>query len=481
MKGGAAEVYTSPRKGGPARRTIGRSSADFGPTYIIEEIALRGEMGTEITLDVGEIWLTYSKNHRGMDHGSLYEESDRKPIRSDQLEYAYYKEHDEDPTSAEMAFIRPLKDVVPRIELLGFTLDRVRREYEMVAQSWREEKQAMLDDEGSDRRPNPMSFAEFYEFATYYPLLELDNTFVSDAHGKEKGTIRGRFANTPVDRIPGYDAYDIHAYSERTYFRELVNVLHAYSVLRILGEKKENGDAPVVWQYGPLVEAGWATEQDFRPSVRRSETFLIATEGSSDVYVLKHALALLRPGIADFFRFIDVSESHPFSGTGNLVKFAEGLAKIDVQNQVLFLFDNDAEGVGAQQRLSKLKLPSNMRATMLPEIETFRAFRAQGPEGLRTTDINRRAAGIECYLDLTVGSHGPAKIIWTNYKKDLGVYQGALEYKDFYVREFLKQTPRTIANRSYDTSKVQAVLDLIVAECTAISVGRWDPSGGEHI
>src|SRR5260370_28468158 len=122
---------------------------------------------------------------------------------------------------------------------------------------------------------------------------------------------------------------------------------------------------------------------------------------------------LLRPGIADFFRFIDVSESHPFSGTGNLVKFAEGLAKIDVQNQVLLLFDNDAEGVAAQQRLSRLTLPSNMRGTMLPEIEQLRAFPAQGPERLRTADINGRAAAIACYLDLKVDDNRAAKIIWT--------------------------------------------------------------------
>ncbi len=88
---------------------------------------------------------------------------------------------------------------------------------------------------------------------------------------------------------------------------------------------------------------------------------------------MKHALALLRPGIADFFRFIDVSESHPFSGTGNLVKFAEGLAKIDVQNQVVFVFDNDAEGLDAHQRLSTLTLPANMRGIMLPELKDFRA------------------------------------------------------------------------------------------------------------
>jgi hypothetical protein len=358
--------------------------------------------------------------------------------------------------------------------LLGFNLDRVRREYEMVAEDWREERQSMFDDENAERLPDLMGFGEFYELATEYPLSALDDSFISAARGGEAAKIRGRFVKTAVDRIPRHDAYDVQAYSERSYFGELVNVLHPYSVLRILADKKANENAPVVWQYGPLLDAGYAVEEDFRSGARRTETFLIATEGSSDVHILKHALALLRPEIADFFRFIDVSESHPFSGTGNLVKFAEGLAKIDVQNQVLFLFDNDAEGLDAHQRLSRLTLPSNMRGTMLPEMEMFRSFPAQGPEGLRMADINRRAAAIECYLDLNLGDHGAARVLWTNYKKDLDAYQGALEHKDFYVKRFMKQTTGTIANGSYGTSGMEAVLALIVAECTAIAVDRWD-------
>ncbi|TGV29155.1 HEPN/Toprim-associated domain-containing protein, partial [Mesorhizobium sp. M8A.F.Ca.ET.142.01.1.1] len=91
-----------------------------------------------------------------------------------------------------------------------------------------------------------------------------------------------------------------------------------------------NLDLSVIWRYGPLVEAGWADASDFVPCTRREQTVLIATEGSSDVHILKLAIKLIRPEVADFFRFIDVSERHPFSGTGSLVKFAEGLAKIDV-------------------------------------------------------------------------------------------------------------------------------------------------------
>jgi hypothetical protein len=278
-------------------------------------------MGTEITLGVAGIAVTYSKNHRGIDHGSIFQEQDRKTVKSDQLDYDWYEQEGEDPALSEMAFTRPLKDVVPRLELLGFTLERVQREYDVVVRNWSEERQSL---QGNDEEPIPnlMTFEEFLAFATAHPLESLDDTFITGIDGESESSIRGRFEGMHLERIPNYRSHDIQAYSERSFFGALVDILQPYSVLRLLAEANANKELPVVWQYGPLVQAGWATDLEFVPCARRAETFLIATEGSSDVHILKRALALLRPGISDFFRFIDVSESHPFSGTGNLVMFA---------------------------------------------------------------------------------------------------------------------------------------------------------------
>jgi hypothetical protein len=44
-----------------------------------------------------------------------------------------------------------------------------------------------------------------------------------------------------------------------------------------------------------------------------------------------------------------------------------------------------------------------------------------------------------------------------------------LEYKESYVKEFLKQTPGTLCAGAYDVSSIDAVLELLVAECTAIA------------
>ena len=428
-------------------------------------------MGTEITLDIDDLSITYAKNCRGFDHGSLFQEMDRKRVESDQINYDYFEREGEDPASMEMAFVRSLQDIVPRLELLGFNLYRVRREYEKCVAEWKGERSSVFE-EYFGKRPEPMSFSEFQRFATQYPIASLDNTYVDSFDSEGRRKIQGRFNDKNVtSRIPNCNNHGGQGFSERSYFGELVNILHPYSVMRLLADEGTNDQSTVVWQYGPLVEAGgWATEDEFLSCAKRTETFLIVTEGSSDVHILQHALNILRPDIADFFRFIDVSESHPFSGTGNLVRFAEGLVKIDVQNQIIFLFDNDAEGLEAYRRVANLSLPTNMRGVLLPDLKEFHSFPAQGPEGTRNSNINGKAAAIECYLDLKVGKYPSAKVRWTNYKKSLKIYQGALEHKEFYAKDFLRRTPESIKGGSYNTTKIEKILDILYSECASMAL-----------
>lgn len=422
-------------------------------------------MGTIISLDIAGMGLDWSKNSKGVDHGALFQEQDRKRVRSDQISYEYYEGKGEELAPNEMAFVRRLKDVLPRLALLGFTRERAVREYENLVETCLEEASSESDD-GGVQLPTFVSFDEFCAFVAKHPVADLDDTFV-ESLDREK--IKGRFAcDEFAERIPHSWTSETDAYSERSYFGGLIGILHPYSLLWVLSESDQNRESDVVWQYGPLVESGWADAAEFTPCARRTETFLVATEGSSDAHILKHAFSVLRPEVADFFRFIDVSERHPFPGTGNLVKFAEGLAKIDVHNQVVFLFDNDGEGYEAYERVQRLCLPANLRAIMLPELEEFRAFPARGPEGLSKADINRRAAAIECYLDLGRNGRTP-QVVWTNYKKDLDDYHGALEHKEDHTKAFLQQTSEAIASGAYDARKMRIALDALVAECSSIA------------
>jgi hypothetical protein len=429
-------------------------------------------MTTPITLSVGAIILTFNKWEIGVDHGMLFQESDRQRRRHPDVDYSYYDEHpEEDPVQSETCFCRSLGSMVPRLELLGYTLATVKAEYEMqVTQDT--ERFADGEDDGapSQTRPERLEFEKFIDFIRRYPVSDLDDECRPDAElGTEQW--RARLAADPaVALLPqGDQDRDVDGYSERSHFGGLIGFLSPYSVLRILAENLANLTLDVVWDYGNFVAAGWAKNEEFVAGARRAQTYLLATEGTSDTRILKRALSLLRPDVEDFFRFIDIEGRHPFSGTGNLAKFAEGLVKIDVQNRVVFVFDNDAEGVDAYRSLQRFSFPVNMRSMLLPDLDQLRDFPARGPSGVLRTDINGRAAAIECYLDLRLTGRPEAQVTWTNFKESIGIYQGALDFKESYAKAFHEASVEAIATRTYDVSKLSIVLDALFETCRFMS------------
>ena len=325
-------------------------------------------MGTEVTLDIAGLSISYAKNHRGPDHGSLFQDTDRVTIPEDGSGRGN-NVHDH---LSGAALMRPLSDIVPRLKLLGYNMDRARAEYARAAHDALENRKALQEEDSVDTQAaDVMPFDEFRSFVAGITIADLDDTYIHDNNSdSERRRIFGRFddeefkARIPRDACMLYD--DSEGWSERSHFGTLVEFLDPYTLLILLADNPQNRDAPVLWCYGPLVEAGWADAGEFVPGAQRHEKFLIATEGSSDVHIIIRAIEMLRPAVADFFRFVDVSESHPFSGVGRMVTFAEGLKKIDVHNRVLFVLDNDAEGVSGLARIEKMGLPANMRALTLP-------------------------------------------------------------------------------------------------------------------
>jgi hypothetical protein len=244
-------------------------------------------------------------------------------------------------------------------------------------------------------------------------------------------------------------------------------------MLLIFAMNPANADAEVEWEFGPIVHAGWVSREAFQPGARREQTILAATEGASDARILRRALDLLRPDVADFLRFIDADERHHFWGTGNLVKFAEGFLRIDVLNRVLFVLDNDVEGVEANRKLQELQLPGNMLSMVLPDIDEFRDFPSRGPQGIVTGDINGKAAAIECYLDLNLPGYPPAQVIWINYKQESDCWHGALEHKESYMKRFLEVTRGTPPN-AYDVSKLTKLVEAIVDRASCFRAGFFE-------
>ena len=391
-------------------------------------------MGSSATLDVGTLCVDYSKNFLN-DHTCLFVPSDRTTAG-----YDYVTDEGAPIVEEKDAYVAPLGDVLPRLEMMGITVERLRREHEG---SW----------------PN----FPFEALAKAFRLCAID---AGSPSRSVWGDLDGAFARefeSLLEAAIGQDAL--------APFRDELSIvleeLDPLVVLRLLAENPSNANVPVVWQFADVVEGGWAEPNAVHATLPIRLQFLIVTEGSTDAHILKKAFAMRRRRIADFFYFVDMTENYPFSGTGSLFNFSKGLGRIRIQNQVIVLYDNDTEGQTKLKATHDLGLPPNIRALALPSLKELEAFPTLGPGGRLATSINETAAAIECYLDLGWAGKGEPMVRWTNYVAAADRYQGSLIGKDEHTKAFLAL--RDHEQDQYDFSKLDLVLDTLISTAVAMA------------
>lgn len=392
-------------------------------------------MGSMIYLSLGKLEIDWGKNSVFNTYNSLYQSNDVKPI-------PYY--YVNNIVEMKEGLSKSLIDVRDRISLLGYTTKVCEKNYYEVFAF-------------ADADVNVLPYESFKE-----SLRTVDVSTLSAEY--ESGYDLGKFF---VQEISERIAIRPPVNEQSWVMRVIGEALENYPplcLLMLLSENQRNLSINVNWGYADVAE-NWVEYEDFQPNLNESERFLIVTEGSSDSKILKHALSLLKPHIADFFRFVDMEENYPFTGTGNLYRFTQGLVSIGISNKIVVLYDNDAEGIYNFERTKELNPPLNMRIARLPDMEAFQCFPAIGPEGETDADINGCAASIECYLDLEKTDELP-KVRWTSWNKHLQRYHGVIETKRDTMLSFLQTTSK---DSDYDFTKIEIVLDHIISECVKIA------------
>tara|TARA_R110002110_G_scaffold414951_1_gene646859 strand:+ start:158802 stop:160046 length:1245 start_codon:yes stop_codon:yes gene_type:complete len=402
-----------------------------------------------ISLALGKLEVDWGKNSFYSDHGALFQSNDFKPIP---YYYAGDKWPEDDPiVEMEEGLAKPLCQVKDRLELLGYTLKSIEHSYEKLHQF-------------HDMEEHPIPFSELKD-----ALFKVDVSTVNGNYGDDFGP--GEFVREEIlERLALIsEQHHYHNSDLKPDHWEIDLLLENFGAnngLRLLAENPLNLQLDVSWGFTPLIESGWATKENFTPGPSEMQRFLIVTEGSSDAKIIQKALELLRPHVSDFFKFVDMEEGYPFSGTGNLFRFTQGLVSIGIQNNVIILYDNDAEGVAKLAKTLELNLPINLRAIKLPQLADFEKFPTEGPTGESEANINRKAASIECYLDLAFGNLPSPIVRWSSYNSEANCYQGELLHKTQYMRTFLSfdEIPH-----NYDISKLNQVLESILNECIRIA------------
>jgi hypothetical protein len=401
-------------------------------------------MGSYVSLDIGRLQVDWGKNFAFANHSCLF-------LKTDFTKATYY--YADDVREVQPAYVRKLGDMIRRLELLGHTMGACRRWYEEMA------REAQLE--------SPHVDLSFERFCRAVQSVDLSRSKYDTPPGDAVDEVRiMEWSDLAIAllRRPGCSEIAealsaVAAVNDMT----LLDAISPYAILRILAEDASKLDAEVVWRFEDIVVGGYVSRAELFETLSDEQRQLVVTEGSSDSSILRASLPLVATEVADFFDFVDMKENYPFTGTGNLVNFCKGLAKIRVRNRILVVLDNDTAGREAEQKLRSLALPENIRVLVLPELEEMRRFPTLGPSGSAIEDVNGRAVAIECFLDLRFGAAGTPAVRWTGYNTALNAYQGELVAKDRYVHGFFESHGES----GYDLRKLAYLWTEILRACTS--------------
>jgi hypothetical protein len=400
-------------------------------------------MGSDINLRLKHFEVDWGRNSTFIDHTALFQPDDIKL-----MPYTHVDGYGKRTHPRKRALSKPMHLVLPRLELLGHTLETASVRYEALFETGHFSQE--------------VSFDEFAAACSRVDCGKVKRTYENDF-------AFGEFAaKEVVPRLFGKKFNN--ALGLRRTIGELFENLHPWDTLRLMAENSNNLKYELTWYFSDVIDEGHADEQLFIPTLPTAQRFLVVTEGSSDSKILERALQIRRPEIKDFFYFIDMQSDYPFTGIGNLHKFTQGLAKIKLLNGCIVIYDNDGEGTAKFSETSRVRdLPPNLRVLKLPDMQEFESFPTIGPNGSFKANINGRAAAIECYLDLRSVIQ-PSSVRWTTYLDKALLYHGRLEAKERLTKDFF----RRCREPQYDYSKIDQIISLLVRECISIAETRSD-------
>ena len=196
-----------------------------------------------ISLGLGHLELDWGKNEFFRNHSALFLPTD---VRAATYYYA------DNVVQHRPALVRKLRDVVRRLELLGYTQGECRRLYE-----------AAVAAVPGYYPPMALSFEQFSR-----ALLRLKPADVTLREGVdyEIGELASAILRDP-EFTRADDAFSRLGPDEAEFFGNL----DPYITLRLLAENLANLDLEVTWRFADVVDGGYVEEDAFYEGIPESE------------------------------------------------------------------------------------------------------------------------------------------------------------------------------------------------------------------
>jgi hypothetical protein len=422
-------------------------------------------MGSYTELAVAGYPLVTSKSAVVGEVMTIFRETDRRVVErrvSERNVLVWGKHEGDDESETAIEYSCDTRCAIDRLNVMGFTLRRVRDEFEHAREHEIENCGTEADDsEWLADRLGTLKNLSFDAYANGLKHVIL--------HGLRPAPFEDR--NAPdIDGIVRYvlsEDYD----APFGYLGGDVRLL-----IRLACELVES-DTRVVQDITELVNAGYYGDDEpvcanavhaLTGGHPENAPQIILTEGSSDGAILKAALSLLYPHLVGYYSFLDFDSSRSPGGAAHLVSVVKAFAGAGITNRVIALFDNDTAARDAMRALNSIVIPSNIAIRRYPPLDMLRSYPTLGPSGLSSLDVNGLAASIELYLGEDVLQDGAgtlSPVQWKGFNDALRQYQGEVGSKgrlhDRYNHKVARCRADRLELRSSDWSGLDAILRMI--------------------
>jgi len=386
-------------------------------------------MGSYTDLTVAGYPIIESKSEVVPEAMTIFRETDRRVFtrrvaeRND-LVWGVPEDPNDTETETAIEYSCETGNVIDRLNVMGFTIDRVREEFELGRQAELAKYESWAEtDTDSQWFANDWNFVKGLTFDSYTRAF------------RKVITERIRPSRFDIHKESGLEPVVKYILEENEdylfgFFGEDIRL-----VLRLACDLVPR-ESRVVQDITELVHAGYYREEEpvceiatraLTAGHPENSPRIILTEGSTDAAILREALALLYPHLFEYYSFLDFNSSRSPGGAGYLVSIVKAFAGAGITNRIVALFDNDTAAHDAVRALGTISLPPNVVALHYPDLELLRAYPTLGPGGLASLDVNGLAGSIELYLgdDVLRDSYGSlSPVQWKGYSETLKQYQG---------------------------------------------------------
>jgi HEPN/Toprim N-terminal domain 1 len=407
-------------------------------------------MGTYTDFSVAGYSVLSTKSDVVPEAMTVFRETDRREykrhvITQRRLDLTDLADVESDDVWDVVEYTCAIKNAIDRLHVMGFTLKRIRQEFERGRESELAKYRSWSDSEEAS--------------ATWAPKIQFLASMTFDHYlGGLRDVISNRLYAYTTQGEPLRDTDPMLEHILRNDDYEFGFFAHDIRcVIRAICEVAPSAGY-VVQDVSELISAGYyeldakICDEAIQALVAghpENSKQIILTEGSTDASVLRRALDLLHPHLSGYYSFLDFDLSKSPGGAGHLVSLVKAFAATGITNRVVALFDNDTAAQDARRALAQVSLPRNVIVRSYPDLQVLRSYPTLGPSGQINLDVNGLAASIELYLGVDVllsADGGLVPVQWRGYNETVGKYQGEVMRKAQLMLAFDKKVDKARQN-----------------------------------